>query len=41
MIVTKLTGQTTFVVLNRRWARCRRTVRDYERLPEHHAAMVQ
>ena len=48
-IVAKLTGQTTFVVLHRRWAvertfswinRCRRTVRDYERLPEHHAAMV-
>jgi putative transposase len=42
--------QTTFVVLHRRWAvertfswinRCRRTVRDYERLPQHHAAMVQ
>jgi putative transposase len=41
---------TTFVVLHRRWAvertfswinRYRRTVRDYERLPEHHAAMVQ
>ncbi|MGS2620119.1 transposase [Micromonospora sp. LZ34] len=38
------------VVLHRRWAvertfswinRCRRTVRDYERLLEHHAAMVQ
>jgi len=36
-IMTKLTGQTTFVVLHRRWAvertfswinRCRRTVRD-------------
>jgi transposase len=49
-IVAKLAGQTTFVVLHRRWAvertfswinRCRRTVRDYERLPEHHAAMVQ
>ncbi|MCW2917050.1 MAG: family transposase [Actinomycetia bacterium] len=49
-IVTKLAGQTTFVVLHRRWCvertfswinRCRRTVRDYERLPEHHAAMVQ
>ncbi|MGC5023047.1 IS5 family transposase [Micromonospora sp. DT47] len=49
-IVAKLTGQTTFVVLHRRWAvertfswinRCRRTVRDYERLPDHHAAMVQ
>ncbi|WP_412740789.1 transposase [Krasilnikovia sp. MM14-A1259] len=42
--------KTTFVVLHRRWAvertfswinRCRRTVRDYERLPQHHAAMVQ
>lgn len=49
-IVAKLAGQTTFVVLHRRWVvertlawitRCRRTVRDYERLPEHHAAMVQ
>ncbi len=49
-IVAKLAGQSTFVVLHRRWAvertfswinRCRRTVRDYERLPEHHAAMVQ
>ena len=49
-IVRKLTGQTTFVVQHRRWAversfswinRCRRTVRDYERLPRHHAAMVQ
>ena len=49
-IVTKLAGQTTFVVLHRRWAvertfswinRCRRTVRDYERRPDHHAAMVQ
>ncbi|WP_091342345.1 IS5 family transposase [Micromonospora rhizosphaerae] len=49
-IVAKLAGQTTFVVLHRRWAvertfswinRCRRTVRDYERLPDHHAAMVQ
>jgi transposase len=49
-IVAKLAGQTTFVVLHRRWAvertfswinRYRRTVRDYERRPEHHAAMVQ
>jgi transposase len=49
-IVAELAGQTTFVVLHRRWAvertfswinRCRRTVRDYERLPQHHAAMVQ
>ena len=49
-IVRKLTGQTTFVVQHRRWVversfswinRSRRTVRDYERLPQHHAAMVQ
>ena len=49
-IVAKLVGQTTFVVLPRRWCvertfswinRCRRTVRDYERRPDHHAAMVQ
>ena len=49
-IVAKLAGQTIFVVLHRRWAvertfswinRCRRTVRDYERFPQHHAAMVQ
>lgn len=49
-IVAKLAGQTTFVVLPRRWCvertfswinRCRRTVRDYERRPDHHAAMVQ
>jgi transposase len=49
-IVRKLADQTGFVVLHRRWAvdrtfswinRCRRTVRDYERRPEHHAAMVQ
>jgi len=48
-IVTKLAGQVGFVVLHRRWCvertfswinRCRRTVRDYERLPAHHAAMV-
>lgn len=48
-IVAKLAGQTTFVVLHRRWCversfswinRCRRTVRDHERLPDHHAAMV-
>ena len=47
--VAKLAGQTTFVVLHRRWAvegtfswinRCRRTVRDYQRLPQHHAAMA-
>jgi putative transposase len=49
-IVAKLAGQIGFVVLPRRWVversfswinRCRRTVRDYERLPEHHAAMIQ
>jgi transposase len=48
-IVSKLAGQVGFVVLPRRWCvertfswinRCRRTVRDYERLPQHHAAMV-
>lgn len=41
-IVAKLGGQNTVVVLHRRWTvertfswinRCRRTVRDYERLP--------
>ncbi len=49
-IVRKLAGQTTFQPRPRRWVvertfswinRCRRTVRDYERLPDHHAAMVQ
>jgi putative transposase len=49
-VVAKLAGQVGFKVLPRRWAvertfswinRCRRTVRDYERRPEHHAAMVQ
>jgi putative transposase len=49
-IVRKLTDQVGFQVLHRRWVvertlswitRCRRTVRDYERHPEHHAAMVQ
>jgi len=49
-VVRKLAGQTTFQPLPRRWVvertfswinRCRRTVRDYERHPEHHAAMVQ
>jgi transposase len=49
-IVAKLAGQTTFIVLPRRWwvertfswiNRRRRTVRDYERLPQHHAAMIQ
>jgi transposase len=48
-IVSKLAGQAGFVVLPRRWCvertfswinRCRRTVRDYERLPEHHTAAV-
>jgi transposase len=50
MIVAKLAGQIGFQVLPRRWvvertlswiSRCRRTVRDYERRPEHHAAIVQ
>jgi transposase len=49
-IIRKITGQVGFHVLPRRWVversfawinRCRRTVRDYERLPAHHAAMVQ
>jgi transposase len=49
-IVRKLAGQVGFQVLPRRWvvertlawiSRCRRTVRDYERLPTHHAAFVQ
>jgi putative transposase len=49
-IVRKVAGQVGFQVLPRRWVvertfawinRCRRTVRDYERLPAHHAAMVQ
>jgi putative transposase len=49
-IVRKLAGQTGFQPLPRRWVvertiawinRCRRTVRDYERHPAHHAAMVQ
>jgi transposase len=48
-IVRKLAGQHTFVVLHRRWVvertlawitRCRRTVRDYERQPHHHATFV-
>lgn len=48
-IVSKLAGQVGFIVLPRRWCvertfswinRCRRTVRDYDRLPEHHAATV-
>jgi transposase len=49
-IVRKLAGQVGFTVLPRRWVvertlswitRCRRAVRDYERRPEHHAAIVQ
>ncbi|MEV0274736.1 IS5 family transposase [Hamadaea sp. NPDC050747] len=49
-IVRKLADQVGFQVLHRRWVvertlswitRCRRTVRDYERHPEHHAAMAQ
>jgi transposase len=49
-IVRKLADQVGFQVLHRRWVvertlswitRCRRTARDYERHPEHHAAMVQ
>lgn len=49
-IIGKIAGQVGFQVLPRRWVaertfswinRCRRTVRDYERLPAHHAAMVQ
>jgi putative transposase len=48
-IVRKRPGQSTFEVLPRRWlvertfawiSKQRRTVRDYERLPAHHAAMV-
>jgi transposase len=48
-IVRKRPGQATFEVLPRRWvvertlawiSKHRRTVRDYERLPAHHAAMV-
>jgi putative transposase len=49
-IVAKLAGQIGFQVLPRRWivertfawiSRCRRTVRDYERRPDHHATFVQ
>lgn len=49
-IVAKLAGQTSFVVLPRRWVverslawiiRHRRCVRDYERLPQHHESMVR
>jgi putative transposase len=48
-IVAKLAGQVGFVVLPRRWCmertfswinRCRRTVRDHERMPAHHAATL-
>lgn len=48
-VVKKRPGQTTFQVLHRRWivertfawiTKHRRTVRDYERLPEHHEALV-
>jgi transposase len=47
--VVKRTTAHAFVVLRRRWvvertfawiSRSRRTVRDYERLPEHHATMI-
>ena len=49
-IVAKPEEMHTLEVLPRRWvvertlswiSRCRRTVRDYERLPEHHAAIAQ
>ncbi|MCI2424166.1 transposase, partial [Saccharopolyspora sp. K220] len=49
-IVAKLAGQTGFVVLHRRWVvertlawinQHRRCVRDYERLPEHHEAILR
>ena len=48
-IVKKITGQTTFVVLPRRWvaertfpwiSQARRNVRDYERLPHHSEAFI-
>lgn len=48
-IVKKITGQTTFIVLPRRWvaertfswiSQARRNVRDYERLPEHSEAFI-
>lgn len=48
-VVRKLPGQSAFVVLPRRWVverslawicKHRRCVRDYERLPAHHEAMV-
>ncbi len=49
-VVRKHPGQSTFEVLPRRWvvertfawiSKHRRTVRDYERLPAHHEAMVK
>ena len=49
-VVRKRPGQSTFEVLPRRWvvertfawiSKHRRTVRDYERLPAHHEAMVK
>jgi transposase len=49
-IVAKLAGQVGFVVLHRRWVverslawinQHRRCVRDYERLPQHHEAIVR
>lgn len=49
-VVRKPPGQQGFAVLPRRWVvertlswlmRCRRLVRDYERLPESHEAMVK
>ncbi|MEU5539708.1 transposase [Streptomyces sp. NPDC020362] len=47
-IVRKPGGAAGFVVIPRRWVVelilawiCRRCVRDYERLPEHHEAMVK
>lgn len=48
-IVKKIVGQTTFIVLPRRWVvertfswitHARRNVRDYERLPEHSEAFI-
>lgn len=48
-VVAKLAGQVEFVVLHQRWDverslawinQHRRCVRDYERLPEHHEAIV-
>lgn len=48
-IVKKIAGQTTFIILPRRWVvertfswicQARRNTRDYERLPEHSAAFI-